>query len=483
VTARGLTWLARLAAPLLLLLAAGLYRPDAGAEVRDFFNPLLPDGADPWVYRHADGRYYLTVSTGDNVTLIRSGTLTGLAAGERKVVWTPPKSGPVSKGLWAPELHFLRGKWYVYVAADDGENAHHRMYVLENPAADPFAGAFVLKGKLADPATDRWAIDGTVLELGGRLYFIWSGWEGSEDVCQILYIAPMSDPWTLAGPRVEISRPTHPWETRGAPPAVNEGPEALVRGRTVFLVYSASGSWTDHYCLGLLTASADADLLAPASWTKHAHPVFEGGNGVVAPGHCSFTTSPDGTEDWLLYHAAKFPGAGWDRSVRAQRFTWSADGAPRFGRPAPPNVPVPLPRGEPPRRRYEAEDAELGGAAQVAPDPAASRGAKVVSLDAPGSYLEFAVAARRAGAYHLSVRYANRDPDRAVATQALAVNGGPALPVRYPYAGPGMWLTVSIPVELKAGVNQIRFMAADHAAEIDCLDVVPASAGRGRAAP
>ncbi len=474
MTARGLTWLARFAAPLAVLAAAGLYRPDAGAEVRDFFNPLLADGADPWVYRHADGRYYLTVTTGDDVTLIRSDTLTGLAAGERKVVWTPPKSGPASKGLWAPELHFLRGKWYVYVAADDGENAHHRMYVLENPAADPFAGAFVLKGKLADPAADRWAIDGTVLDLGGRLYFIWSGWEGAEDVCQILYIAPMSDPWTLAGPRVEISRPTHPWETRGAPPAVNEGPEALVRGRTVFLIYSASGSWTDHYCLGLLTASVDADLLSPASWTKHPHPVFEGGNGVVAPGHCSFTTSPDGTEDWLLYHAAKFPGAGWDRSVRAQRFTWSADGTPRFGRPASPNVPVPLPQGEPPRRRYEAEDADLGGAATVVRRPGASRGMAVGSLDAPGSYAEFSVAVRRPGAFLLTVRFANGGPSRKPATHRVVVNGGRRRTVRFPYIGPDNWSTVSFPAELRGGTNRVRISGGEHATEIDCIDVAPA---------
>jgi GH43 family beta-xylosidase len=477
VTARGVPWLLRLLAPLLLIVGVALYRPDAGTEVRDFFNPVLVDGADPWVYRHADGRYYLAVTTGDDVSLIRSGTLTGLSAGDRKVVWTPPAAGPTSSGIWAPELHFLRGKWYVYVAADDGANANHRMYVLENPAADPFDGEFALKGKVADPAADRWAIDGTVFDIDGRLYFVWSGWEGTEDVCQVLYIAPMSDPWTLSGPRVEISRPTYPWEMRGAPPSVNEGPQVLVRGRTVFLVYSASGSWTDHYCLGLLRASADADLLDPSSWAKHPSPVFEAGNGVVGPGHCSFAVSPDGSEDWLLYHAAKFPGAGWNRSVRAQRFTWNDDSTPRFDRPAPPDATLPLPRGEPPRRRYEAEDAELGGAAAVARHPSASRGAAVRSLDLPGSFVDFVVSARRAGAHHLIVRFANGDPERKAATRTIAVNSGPVRVVRFPYVGMGNWSCVAVPVELQIGMNRLRFGHTNNAVgigalEVDCLDVI-----------
>jgi GH43 family beta-xylosidase len=469
MTGRGLSLLALVLAP----LAVGLDRPEPGTEVRDFYNPLLVNGADPWVFRHTDGRYYLTVTTGRNVTLIRSDTLTGLAAGERKVVWTPPRRGPTSRNLWAPELHFLRGKWYVYVAADDGDNANHRMYALENPAADPFDGAFTLKGKVADPDADRWAIDGTVLELNDRLYFLWSGWEGTKDVRQDLYIAPMSDPWTLSGPRVEIARPTHEWEKRGAPPAVNEGPQVLVRDGTIYLIYSASGSWTDHYCLGLLTASADADLLKPESWTKHPRPIFESTDEVFGPGHGSFTVSPDGTEHWHLYHAAKFRGAGWNRSVRAQRFTWGDDGMPRFGTPAPPNVPVPLPGGEPSRRRYEAEDADLGGGAMAARDPRAS-GRRKVSLGTPGSSVEFAVTAQRAGTHHLAVRFANDGPKREPATHTLTVNGGPEQIVRYPHVGQGNWSVVAVPVELRAGTNRVRISAVEHGAAIDCLDVAPA---------
>jgi GH43 family beta-xylosidase len=451
----------------------GLYRPDSGTEVRDFYNPLLTNGADPWVNRHTDGRYYLVVTTGDDVTLHRSDTLTGIAAGERKVVWTPPAKGPTSKGLWAPELHYLRGKWYVYVAADDGRNENHRMYVLENTSGDPFEGTFSLKGKIADPSADRWAIDGTVLDVGGRLYFLWSGWEGTEDVSQFLYIASMSDPWTLSSQRVEISRPTYPWETRGAPPSVNEGPQVLIRDRTIFLIYSASGSWTDYYCLGLLRASIDADLLNPSSWTKHPQPVFESGNGVVAPGHCSFTTAPDGSEEWILYHAAKFPGAGWNRSVRAQRFEWNPNGTPRFGQPAPSNIPIPLPPGEPSRIRYEAEDARLHGQNSVAHHTGASRGKLVKSMDTPGSSIEFAVVVRQAGLYSLIVRCANGDSARKPAECRLTVNDAPARTLRIPHVGPGNLAKIAVTTQLQAGCNKVWIGDATHAVEIDCVDVVP----------
>jgi GH43 family beta-xylosidase len=396
------------------------------------------------------------------------------------VVWKPPAAGPNSKNVWAPELHRLQDKWYVYYAADDGDNANHRMFVLENDSADPFRGTFRDKGRIHDPANDRWAIDGTVLEDGGKLYFLWSGWEGAENVRQNLYIAPMSNPWTLAGRRVEISRPTHPWETRGGPPAVNEGPEVLVRGGAIHVVYSAGASWTDHYCLGLLTARAGSDLLKPSSWHKHAEPVFRGGNGVVAPGHCSFAKSPDGREDWIVYHAARYPGAGWSRHVRAQPFSWDRDGTPRFGTPAPPDTPLRLPGGEPGRRRYEAEDAALAGNARAALHRGASRGAKVAGLDTPGSFVEFSVRVAEAGTYNLSVRSGNRSAGGAIATHKLDVNGNSLGSVRYEPAGRDGWSNVVPRVELAPGENKVRFTKGDGVAEIDCIDVFPARPLRRR---
>lgn len=308
------------------------------AAAQTFTNPIGP-GADPWVLRH-DSQYLMCQSGGGNIRVSKAGRLEDIAGASRVNVWKAPATGMWSKELWAPELHRLDGKWYVYVAADDGDNANHRMYVLEGDTQDP-QGAFTFKGKI-NATPDRWAIDGSVLPLGGKLYFIWSGWEGTENIKQDLYIAPMSNPWTISGPRTRISSPTLAWEKRGGSPAINEGPQALQKGGETFIIYSASGSWSDFYCLGRLHLTG-ADPLDSASWTKHPLPVFESTDEVFGPGHCSFTRSPDGSEDWIVYHAAIESGAGWNRNIRIQRFAWDAKGLPVFGDPIAPGVPIPRP--------------------------------------------------------------------------------------------------------------------------------------------
>jgi GH43 family beta-xylosidase len=294
---------------------------------------LFPDGADPWVVRHTDGFLYYISSRGGNVLEIRRAcTLIELPDAEPVTVWTPPGGTPYSHELWAPELHFVRGQWWIYVAADDGDNHNHRMYALSNPSPNPQEGTWTLHP--TPLATEKWAIDGTVFETSNQLYFVWSGWEGDENVAQNLYIAPMSDPATLSGPRVLLSVPEYEWEKRGCGnglPTINEGPQVLIKGDAIHIIYSASGSWSDFYCLGRLSLTKGGDLLDPTAWHKHPEAVFEGTSDAIAPGHCSFLTNPtDG--DWIIYHTAKHAGAGWNRMVRAQRFVWNGD-IPQFGVP------------------------------------------------------------------------------------------------------------------------------------------------------
>jgi GH43 family beta-xylosidase len=426
---------------------------------------LLQDGADPWMIRHG-GWYYLTVTTGGDVSLWRSRTITGVAASERKVVFRPP---PGMQNLWAPELHHLDGAWYVYVAADDGRNENHRMYVLECLDADPFTGAWRLKGKISD-TTDRWAIDGTVATIGSERFFVWSGWEGADNVAQHIYIARMLDPWTLASPRVRIASPTLPWEANTRP-RVLEGPQVYVRGGTINLLYSASGSWTDGYSLGLLTAPVGADLLDPRSWLKRDRPLMASGNGIVGPGHGSIVASPDGREDWLIFHSARWPGAGWTRQVRAQRVTFSADGALQPLAPASPDAPQRVPSGEPARVRFEAERGLLAGGARVVSEPRASGGVKVGYIDRPDSFVELRVTVARAGFYTLHARMDNGTFASPTAVTRLTINGGQARDLRIVFGEWDRWTIASARVFLVRGVNRVRFTKREHYAELDCVDV------------
>ena len=322
-----------------IIVVAFLISPGyAAAEERTIINPVAPVGHDPWVIQK-DGIYYYCFSHKGALWVNSSNKIEDAVQFIGSEIWRPEPDTPYSKELWAPEFHNIGDRWYVYFAADDGDNMHHRMYVLRSDTKDAL-GTYSFIGKISDPS-DKWAIDGTVLNLDGNLYFIWSGWEGEVNVQQNLYIARMKDPVTIEGNRVLISQPEYDWEKIGNP-LINEGPEVLKNGSQVFIIYSASGSWTDNYCLGQLKLTG-SNPMNPKSWQKKNTPVFGSTATVFGPGHASFTKSPDDSEDWIIYHAAKFSGAGWDRNTRMQPFTWDTAGDPCFGYPVSEGITIPAP--------------------------------------------------------------------------------------------------------------------------------------------
>jgi GH43 family beta-xylosidase len=289
-------------------------------------------------------------TTGNNVTLRKTAKMSELSSAPATVVWTPPSNGANSRDIWAPEIHFLDGKWYIYFTAGPGNCCGgQRMWVLENAAADPTTGTWIEKGRIFNPTEDFWAIDATVLEQNGQRYLLWSGHANATTEEQRLYISRMSNPWTLTGPRVELSRPQFSWEQQGVLP-VNEGPQILKNAGKTFLVYSASHCTSDSYSLGLLTASATADPMNAAAWTKTPTPVFvtNATAGAYGPGHNAFFKSKDGQQDWILYHANSRPnlGCGDARNPRMQPFTYRPDGTPDFGAPVSIGVALPRPAGE-----------------------------------------------------------------------------------------------------------------------------------------
>ena len=333
--------------------------PSGAAGATTFVNAVY-EGADPFVFRHTDGHYYFVQSEGDvGIAVWKSDRLTD--KGIKRVVWMAPKEGWNTAEVWAPEIHHLDGKWYIYYAADSGENKDHRMGVLESVTDDP-QGTYIDRGMLytgdniETGTNNRWAIDGTPLRMNGRLYFLWSGWEGEADE-QWLYIAEMENPWTIKSNRVRIAdNDDHLWERvaenlkeRG----LNEGPQILRRNGWVHVVYSVSGSWQPTYKLAMLSIREGADPLVPRNWREHPEPVFRGNTRVHGVGHATFTTSPDGTEEWIVYHSKIDTTPGWRRNVRMQPFRWTADGLPDFGDAIPEGVPLPLPAGERPTRRCQ----------------------------------------------------------------------------------------------------------------------------------
>lgn len=345
---RGIAAAAGLAALLVLTACSGgatAANPTTTKAGAVFQNPVVAAGADPWVVRDGD-RYLLIQSVADRLVVTRSAPndLTGIGDGTSTTVWTPPGEGPSCKALWAPELHRVGDRWWIYYAATtcDGNNANHRMFALQSKTDDP-TGPYEDRGEVGD-AAGRWAIDGTRIEWKGAAYWVWSGWPGRTDGRQNLYIARMSAPNRVEGEGVLLSEPDLAWEQTGKP--IEEGPEGLVRDGVLRIVYSASGSWTDGYALGMLTLKG-ADPLDRGAWVKTPQPVFAGTNDVTSPGHASFTTSPDEREPWIVYHAARYPGAGWDRTIAMQRFAFGRGGTPVFGRPVRAGVDLPLPSGQP----------------------------------------------------------------------------------------------------------------------------------------
>ncbi len=302
-------------------------------------NPLVYQRADPFVLLH-DGVYYFTGSVPqyDCIELRCAKTLNDLAFANSKIIWRKHDKGPMGAHIWAPEIHYFNNKWYIYFTAGDAEDIWAiRPYVLECDG-DPMNDEWRELGRV-DVGHESFSLDMTAFFVKGRFYTAWAQTIDPEIGSEI-FIAEMKDAVTRKSEPVSITKPEYDWEKLGF--SVNEGPAVLVHEGKVILTYSASDTgW--RYCMGMLWAYEDADLLDPASWHKSEKPVFMTSekNKQYGPGHNSFTT--DGDDHVLVYHSRNYKDITGDpledpnRHARAKRFDFDENGLPVFGEPVPDN--------------------------------------------------------------------------------------------------------------------------------------------------
>lgn len=314
-----------------------------------FHNPIA-SVADPFVVYY-QGNYYLTgTSTRGSLQIWHGPHLEKVAEAPATTIWLPEGDQPQYQ-VWSPSMFLVdyRGKsyWFVYfTAATENKNESHRIYVLQSSGTDPL-GPYTFKGQLG--GTDETiAIDASLLRIENKLYMMYVLERGTNAI----YIAPMSDPLNVSGEPQLLIDPDQPWE-RGAGAGqssypVAEGPQALYHDGKTFIVYSASDTGNYNYCSGMLTYDGSGDPLKRTSWAKSG-PYFQysEANGVYGPGRAVFTTSPNGKQSWIVYHAKTTSDFTYEgRETRMQEFTWNADGTPNFGVPVSVTTALTPPSGE-----------------------------------------------------------------------------------------------------------------------------------------
>lgn len=279
----------------------------------EYNTPFILQRADPYVYRHSDGSYYFTASVPayDRIILRRADSLAGLADAPELTLWSRHEAGEMSKHIWAPELHFLQGKWYIYFAAGERDDIWKiRPYVLECTGEDPMKDAWKELGIMQCAEEDEFSfrafsLDATVFENRGEYYYVWAEKVGVGKAISNLYIARMESPNRLATVQVLLTTPDYDWERVDF--WVNEGPAVVKRNGNIYLTFSASATGA-CYCMGMLSAREEDDLLDPLSWHKERYPVLstDEQKGIYGPGHNCFTKDEQG-KDICVFHARTYP--------------------------------------------------------------------------------------------------------------------------------------------------------------------------------
>ena len=285
--------------------------------------PLIEERADPSItYDEERDRYYFTASYPvngkdgadgyDRLVIRVADTIEGLADAEEYVVWDESEVEGYGQFIWAPELHKIGDYWYFISTAAVGEGGYSfdiRPFMMRCNDADNITDPESwgeperVKAMDGDDSCLRvMSLDMTYFEAGGKSYVSWAD-KTQEDLSKV-FIATVDpeDPTQLTSHATVITSPEYSWESVNIP--VNEGSAAFVKDGTVYLAFSAAATGAE-YCVGLMTADADADLTDASNWTKVPYPVLTSGDfndELCGPGHNSFTYDEYGNLV-IVYHA------------------------------------------------------------------------------------------------------------------------------------------------------------------------------------
>jgi GH43 family beta-xylosidase len=306
-----------------------------------FRNPVIAgapgdDHGDPFVLRYLDAFYlYHSGETWGRrgISVHRSTDLVhwehqgyALEAAESGWAWTD---------LWAPEVVYERGTFYMYVTATrrrppgavrepweqgDGEESGRRLGVARS--ASP-TGPFAVDEA---PLLDRWSIDGHPFrDDDGSMWLFYNvrtadlgvlnALPGTATVCDRLL-----GPDRLAGRPTVVTIPSDDWEGRTQKDWYwNEAPFVLKRRGRYYQLYSGGWFADETYAVGLAEAPAPT-----GPWRKHpANPVLRSGETIRGPGHVSFAFGPDAATRYAVYHGYVDGQPG--RKVLLDRLRWAGD--------------------------------------------------------------------------------------------------------------------------------------------------------------
>ncbi len=310
-----------------------------------YLSPLALQRADPYLYLR-NGIYYFTATCPeyDRIEIRSATSINAISTAKARVVWVKNATGKLASHIWAPEIHYIMGKWVIYFAAGDYPDVWNiRPYALickgEDPMTDEWELAGMMQAAEGDPYPfTNFSLDMTVFEHRGRWYAIWAqkfGTPEAEKDISNLYLAELETPTKLKTFHVLLTTPDYDWERDGGF-WVNEGPAILKHNGKIYCTFSASATGA-CYCMGMLTAGENDDLLDPRSWKKDRYPVLKTDESlqVYGPGHNCFVLGDEDEQLTLLHfrNYEKIQGDPLDdhnRHAHVLKVTYDENGAPLF---------------------------------------------------------------------------------------------------------------------------------------------------------